>query len=104
MQLQTTFSAAARWEMQLWVEMYALIPSPQGRPNIVLPVPIALPSDEEDDQTRTTRQIAMVVLEGTEIIDKDGFFPSSRPAKFTKIVCFTRKEAEGFYYWSALGF
>ena len=43
------FSAAALQEMQLLSELHSAIPSPQGHPNIILPVALALPQDDVED-------------------------------------------------------
>jgi Protein kinase domain len=45
--MQMGFSAAALQEMQLLTQMHRLIPSPQGHPNFILPVGIAVPDEKE---------------------------------------------------------
>jgi Protein kinase domain/SET domain len=45
--MQMGFSAAALQEMQLLTQMHRLIPSPQGHPNFILPVGIAVPDDND---------------------------------------------------------
>ena len=44
------FSAAALQELQLLGELHSVIPSPQGHPNIILPVALALPQDDVEDE------------------------------------------------------
>jgi serine/threonine protein kinase len=45
--MQIGFSAAALQEMQLLRQLHGLIPSPQGHPNFILPVGIAVPGNED---------------------------------------------------------
>ncbi|KAL3803540.1 hypothetical protein HJC23_014088 [Cyclotella cryptica] len=46
--MQMGFSVAALQEMQLLHQLHFLIPSPQGHPNFILPLAIALQSDEDN--------------------------------------------------------
>ncbi|KAL7506486.1 hypothetical protein ACHAXN_004987 [Cyclotella atomus] len=46
-QMQMGFSVAALQEMQLLHQLHILIPSPKGHPNFILPLAIAMESDEE---------------------------------------------------------
>ena len=50
-EVQIGFSAAALQEMQLLTQLHSLVPSPQGHPNFVLPVGIALPGQEDSGYT-----------------------------------------------------
>ena len=47
--LPVGFSPAALQEIQLLKELHSLIPSPEGHPNLVLPVAIALPQEESEN-------------------------------------------------------
>lgn len=44
--MQMGFSAAALQEMQLLTQLHRIIPSPQGHPNFILPVGIAVPDEK----------------------------------------------------------
>jgi hypothetical protein len=44
------FSPAALQEMELLNQLHSLIPSPQGHPNFLLPIAIALPPEEESPE------------------------------------------------------
>jgi serine/threonine protein kinase len=60
------FSAAALQEMQLLTELHSIIPSPQGHPNFILPVALALPSEErdaDDEQPQETEPVASTVAD-----------------------------------------
>jgi serine/threonine protein kinase len=48
--MQMGFSAMALQEMQLLKQLHSLIRSPQGHPNFVLPVGVALPSEVEEEE------------------------------------------------------
>jgi serine/threonine protein kinase len=45
--MQMGFSAAALQEMQLLRQLHGLIPSPQGHPNFILPVGVAVPGNDD---------------------------------------------------------
>ena len=45
------FSAGALQEMQLLTMLHKVVPSPYGHPNFILPVGIAVPEGEENDET-----------------------------------------------------
>jgi hypothetical protein len=45
--MQMGFSAAALQEMQLLRQLHGLIPSPQGHPNFILPVGVAVPGHDD---------------------------------------------------------
>jgi len=51
--MEMGFSASALQELQLLNHLHFLIPAPQGHPNFVLPVAVALP-DEEDEEIMDT--------------------------------------------------
>ncbi|KAL3757051.1 hypothetical protein ACHAWU_002890 [Discostella pseudostelligera] len=52
--MQMGYSAAALQEMQLLHQLHFLIPSPQGHPNFMLPLAIALDSDAKDEPAPET--------------------------------------------------
>ena len=52
--MQMGFSAAALQEMQLLHQLHFLIPSPQGHPNFMLPLAIALDSDATEESAPET--------------------------------------------------
>lgn len=52
--MQMGYSAAALQEMQLLHQLHFLIPSPQGHPNFMLPLAIALDSDTKEEASAET--------------------------------------------------
>ena len=55
--MQVGFSPTALQEMQLLQQLHFLIPAPQGHPNFILPVAIALDSTHDQDGVNTTEDI-----------------------------------------------
>ena len=52
--MQMGFSVSALQEMQLLHQLHFLIPSPQGHPNFILPLAIALDDDNEESKESTS--------------------------------------------------
>lgn len=58
--MQMGYSVAALQEMQLLHQLHFLIPSPQGHPNFILPLAIALDPDSDDSEKESSSGAASI--------------------------------------------
>ena len=66
--MQMGFSVAALQEMQLLHQLHVLIPSPKGHPNFILPLAIALESNDDVDKESSSTLLGAKSKDATEQI------------------------------------
>lgn len=91
------FSASALQEMQLLNELHSVIPSPQGHPNFVLPVALALPSEEEKSEEEEEAVVKEAEPAASSVADvADGIFSLFRSSEQNESVARREKKMKDF--------